>query len=650
MAYDPENNPYIPGDPASYDLKWMAQEVMAAQAVGTQAAASAEAAAASAEAASDSAYNAGTYANNALISSQNAEASAQDAAETAATVSEIVAPMQNQLTVLESRMDTFSSLTEGSTTGDAELQDIRVGYNGTTYPTAGDAVRAQVNDSIGITEEYIKANGKANIPIVVLPGIDGNIPTGNLTSSLFASSILKLNGYSNYSSLRLPLTGTVYEYSTSQPTYANRPNWYVASIPDFILGHEYLFKAEVIEGEFEFTGEDRNFYITMRDQGSLNRSITSGTKWLCDNLPQMVCFVLKPCTATNAVVFIQIIDLTKQRTIYGISELPNYWQTYLATKVREISAADAPPVGHGSRFMFVTDAHLRSPAGTLYNTGYAPLIMKYIKEHSNVGMAVFGGDAITGNYSSQETAIRDLIYFREVFAPIWDSMNSIIGNHDFGDNSSDLNALPYSVVYNILCSDKEKDYSDLYTTSSTSPGSYVIDNKAGKIRYIFMNQNSVNNYQAQFTWFCEQMNTTPAGWTIVFFAHHSLVKDNGTVIIDPKISADYTNNSSIAPAIDAYNARSSNFHGVNFSSAQAEVACIIGGHCHFDGMVRTPGGVPVIATTCDAYTPGGTAIAGRTQYSVSEQALDVFTLNTVAKTISAKRIGYGSDRSYTYGA
>lgn len=55
------------------------------------------------------------------------------------------AQMTQRMNVLESRMDEFASLPDGSTAGDAELRDIRIGGNGVTYASAGAAVRAQYN-------------------------------------------------------------------------------------------------------------------------------------------------------------------------------------------------------------------------------------------------------------------------------------------------------------------------------------------------------------------------------------------------------------------------------------------------------------------------------------------------------------------------
>lgn len=82
---------------------------------------------------------------------------------------------QNQkIAVLESRMDTFTELPDGSTTGDAELHDIRVGYNGITYTSAGESVRTQVEEL------------QSNI---------NNIVTTNI---IFSSDLLSVTGTGNY--------------------------------------------------------------------------------------------------------------------------------------------------------------------------------------------------------------------------------------------------------------------------------------------------------------------------------------------------------------------------------------------------------------------------------------------------------------------
>ena len=52
-----------------------------------------------------------------------------------------------EVDVERKRIDTFTKLGEGSTTGDAELIDCRIGSDGVTYSNAGDSIRTQFNNT-----------------------------------------------------------------------------------------------------------------------------------------------------------------------------------------------------------------------------------------------------------------------------------------------------------------------------------------------------------------------------------------------------------------------------------------------------------------------------------------------------------------------
>ena len=93
------------------------------------------------------------------------------------SANEAIADLSTEQAALSARMDTFTRLEEGSTTGDAELADGRVGADGKTYENIGGAIRGQVTDlksdliqlnsTVGIT---LNENGYINSTGVVIPG------------------------------------------------------------------------------------------------------------------------------------------------------------------------------------------------------------------------------------------------------------------------------------------------------------------------------------------------------------------------------------------------------------------------------------------------------------------------------------------------
>lgn len=107
--------------------------------------------------------------------------------ELTATVENATASLETSVAettrTLEARITNLASLEEGSTTGDAELMDIRVGADGKIYANAGDAVRDQALSAIRYTEQNLNdgQQTRARVNIGTMPNLTGKGAPTNST-------------------------------------------------------------------------------------------------------------------------------------------------------------------------------------------------------------------------------------------------------------------------------------------------------------------------------------------------------------------------------------------------------------------------------------------------------------------------------------
>ena len=299
-------------------------------------------------------------------------------------------------------------------------------------------------------------------------------------------------------------------------------------------------------------------------------------------------------------------------------------------KQAELNSADIDLGFDGASFIFVTDIH------TDTNFMRSPALIKYLQDHTAVKMVVCGGDLITG-YGTKTGAINQLTKWRNAMAGT--GAITLNGNHDANSNGqTDSTAiLSKSAFYGLIDRETER---DVNWVTGTLYG--YMDNVPQKIKYIFLDTGAPDGASvdtAQRTWFKGVLTAMETGWTAVIFAHQFWT--NTSKDTDPSLDA---NGTKILDDIEDV-----------IGSMSAKIACIVAGHAHRDIVLDTEMGFYAIGTTCDTagtsatnYDPDNPT---RTEGTTTEQAFDIFYVNTNAKTVKTIRIGAGdttANRSLSY--
>ena len=311
-----------------------------------------------------------------------------------------------------------------------------------------------------------------------------------------------------------------------------------------------------------------------------------------------------------------IIDLAeKVEEIVG--NIPEYWETAINNAIDTVLTNRLSIGNKISEFFFITDIHWSG------NAKNSPKLINHISKETGIYDVFVGGDVIYTHDNSKFEASEELRDFYKQFNQNL-RIFSTIGNHDLNsNNNSDANTyLSPEQLYCCMMKSEEK-----YIDTNASPYVTTYDNDSQKIRYIqFYHPDVIAISSDVKNAVINAIEEKGSDWTVLIMCHVYWSTGNA---VDSYI-AGFTEELSVISESENY----------------ARIAALIVGHMHYDSSTIVNNNLLVIASQCDIYrqTSGSEMTLGTN----TEQAFDIFQIDTQNRSIYITRVGSGNNRTFTY--
>ncbi|MDD6678459.1 MAG: metallophosphoesterase [Firmicutes bacterium] len=531
-----------------------------------------------------------------------------------------------RMSILEARMDGFTALASGSTTGDAELADIRTECSGYVASGAGDAVR----DQIGMLQRSLNAlyqHGEADAVLFwTAQEVDS---TGNITASANYRITQDLSPEE--------LAGAVITAPASENIWLYR--WNAAG---------------------EFSGY---------------RTIQKGTVYTVpeDSSPYSK-FVLEATPAALSQITVRLRANLVTKSDLADSLVPAYDSGHLQSRIQDIRAALRSETADA--FLFLTDPHIPQ------NSLSSPKLIGEILKDTSIRKVICGGD-IPGPFGTAEECLASGDTYWKHFSNLPASHFLVHGNHDFtiresSDGSEGFTADSGTLYDYCMRRQEDRIHGPL--------GKYYgyFDNSRQKIRYILLDTCEIRRTgdnstgydfeygmnQEQIQWLRDTLLSVEEGYHVLVIGHcpvessmdwtYSGYTEEGSTYKNLQIVSDllqaFANHRVFEGQKDANGNRYAlNVGGVlreflscpaDFTGAKGALAAYIHGHMHVDRLYSV-GGVRYISVGPDACCQDDTAVT-RQSGTVSESLLDAVVMDPAQRKLTLIRIGAGNSATVTY--